>query len=302
MGNELQTLEVKVTWVKYPSESDDAEKRRNGDTKLFYILSVEAPMGNIVCKGEMLFRPKLNEHLKITGKWTEWQGTRQFEFRNCEIVIPVNPRDMLRYACEMTKGFGPSMEEAIWKAKGEEWQDVKEGDVKGLTPAKLADFRDTIAEIGVREQQSRTIAWLMGHGLTANFAQQAWLLFGKDTMSLVETNPYNLTKVPQYGFAAVDNGVRQTFGITDNDDRRIDAGIMYCMGLLTERGNTIVTWFELNNECANKLPQISDTVIADHVAAFFKTGQLVGFSTTQSISLAAHYKAEKDIYNFVKGE
>ena len=41
MGNEYQTLEVKVTWVKYPSENDDAEKRRNGDTKLFYILSVD---------------------------------------------------------------------------------------------------------------------------------------------------------------------------------------------------------------------------------------------------------------------
>jgi len=302
MGNELQTFEIKVAYVKYPSETDDRDKRNNGESKLFYILSAEGPMGNIACKGEMLFRPKIGEHLKLTGKWTEWNGTRQFDFRNCEIVIPVNPRDMLRYACELTKGFGPSLEEAIWKAKGEDWQDLAEGDVKGITPAKLQDFRATIEEIGVREQQSRTIAWLMGHGLTANFAQGAWVTFGKDCISLVEINPYNLTKVPQYGFAAVDNGVRQTFGIEDNDPRRIDAGIMYCMGILTERGNTVVTWYELANECANKLPQINDNVIAAHVADFFKTGALVGFSSTQSISLAQHYRAEKDIYNFVKGE
>ena len=108
----------------------------------------------------------------------------------------------------------------------------------------------------------------MGHGLTANFAQGAWT----------------------------------TFGIADDDPRRIDAGIMYCMGVLTERGNTVVTWYELANECANKLPQISDNVIAAHVADFFKTGALVGFSSTQSISLAQHYRAEKDIYNYVKGE
>jgi hypothetical protein len=302
MGNDLQTFEVKVTWVKYPSETDDRDKRNNGESKLFYILAAEGPMGGIAAKGDMLFRPKIGEHLKLTGEWKEWNGTRQFAFRNCEIVIPVNPRDMLRYACELTKGFGPSLEEAIWKAKGEDWQDLAEGDVKGITPAKLQDFRATIEEIGVREQQSRTIAWLMGHGLTANFAQGAWVTFGKDCISLVEINPYNLTKVPQYGFAAVDNGVRQTFGIADNDDRRIDAGIMYCMGILTERGNTVVTWYELANECANKLPQISDNVIAAHVADFFKTGALVGFSSTQSISLAQHYRAEKDIYNFVRGE
>jgi len=302
MGNDLQTFEVKVTWVKYPSETEDRDKRNGGESKLFYILAAEGPMGNIAAKGDMLFRPKIGEHLKLTGEWKEWNGTRQFAFRNCEIVIPVNPRDMLRYACELTKGFGPSLEEAIWKAKGEDWQDLAEGDVKGITPAKLQDFRATIEEIGVREQQSRTIAWLMGHGLTANFAQGAWVTFGKDCISLVEINPYNLTKVPQYGFAAVDNGVRQTFGIEDNDPRRIDAGIMYCMGLLTERGNTVVTWYELANECANKLPQISDNVIAAHVADFFKTGALVGFSSTQSISLAQHYRAEKDIYNFVRGE
>jgi exodeoxyribonuclease V alpha subunit len=302
MGNDLQTFEVKVTWVKYPSETDDRDKRNGGESKLFYILAAEGPMGNIAAKGDMLFRPKIGEHLKLTGEWKEWNGTRQFAFRNCEIVIPVNPRDMLRYACELTKGFGPSLEEAIWKAKGEDWQDLAEGDVKGITPAKLQDFRATIEEIGVREQQSRTIAWLMGHGLTANFAQGAWVTFGKDCISLVEINPYNLTKVPQYGFAAVDNGVRQTFGIEDNDPRRIDAGIMYCIGILTERGNTVVTWYELANECANKLPQISDNVIAVHVADFFKTGALVGFSSTQSISLAQHYRAEKDIYNYVKGE
>lgn len=302
MGNDLQTFEIKVTYVKYPAEEADREKRQNGESKLFYILAADAPMGSIACKGEMLFRPKIGEHLKLTGKWTEWNGTRQFDFRNCEIVIPVNPRDMLRYACELTKGFGPSLEEAIWKAKGEDWQTLELGDVKGITAAKLQDFRATIDEIGVREQQSRTIAWLMGHGLTANFAQGAWTTFGKDCISLVETNPYNLTQVPQYGFAAVDNGVRQTFGIADDDPRRIDAGIMYCMGVLTERGNTIVTWYELANECANKLPQISDETVAAHVADFFKTGALVGFSSTQSISLAQHYRAEKDIYNYVKGE
>ena len=42
--------------------------------------------------------------------------------------------------------------------------------------------------------------------------------------------------------------------------------------------NTIVTWYELANECAAKLPQISDETVAAHVAAFFKTGALVGFS------------------------
>ena len=125
MGNELQTFEVKITYVKYPTEEADREKRQNGESKLFYILSADAPMGSIACKGEMLFRPKIGEHLKLTGKWTEWNGTRQFDFRNCEIVIPVNPRDMLRYACELTKGFGPSLEEAIWKAKGEDWQTLE---------------------------------------------------------------------------------------------------------------------------------------------------------------------------------
>ena len=51
----------------------------------------------------------------------------------------------------------------------------------------------------------------------------------------------------------------------------------------------------------NQLAAIDETVAA-HVAAFFKTGALVGFSSTQSISMAQHYRAEKDIYNYVKGE
>ena len=59
MGNELQTFEVKITYIKYPTEEADREKRQNGESKLFYILSADAPMGSIAAKGEMLFRPKI---------------------------------------------------------------------------------------------------------------------------------------------------------------------------------------------------------------------------------------------------
>ena len=47
---------------------------------------------------------------------------------------------------------------------------------------------------------------------------------------------------------------------------------------------------------------LDNNQLAAHVADFFKTGALMGFSSTQSISLAQHYRAEKDIYNYTKGE
>lgn len=293
-----ETISIKVDRVRFPAEDADRLKRGGGETRLFYILECSGPAGGIPAKGELTHRPVVGERLRLTGCWTVWNGQRQFKFARAEADIPVNERDLLRYACELTPGFGPATENGIWEKHGDAWREVEAGDLKGLTNAKIVKFRETINQLALAKQESQTVAWLMGVGCSLHMAEAAWKTWKGDTMTYIMADPYRLTELPNYGFASVDGHIRRAFDIGDRDPRRLLAGVDYCMGLLTERGSTVVSWAEMYSECSRVLAGVPVEMIVESVQQKIREGSLVAFRDTQSLCRAVDFQAEMDIYRF----
>jgi hypothetical protein len=298
----MAVFDIKVASIRYPKEDVDKQKRSEGETKIWYILDCEyaTGSGSFIAKGDVLFRPAIGEYLKLHGNWAVWNGLKEFKFTSAEVNMPVDERDMLRYACELTSGFGPATEEAIWEKKGDAWRDISAGEIKGLTEQKISALRETIETLRLKETQHRSIAWLMSKGATTGMAVAAWAAWEVDLVGIVTGNCYRLAELPNYGFAMVDKEIRKNFGIADDDPRRVEAAVTYCMGILTDSGNTAVSWFELDAELAHRLPGISKSLIISIVQKMFDDQRLYGIRSRQMVVVGSHFRAESDIFNFCR--
>lgn len=296
------TLRIKVKTVRWPKVEVDQEKRNNGESRLFYVLDVTLADGTTtLAKGMMPNRPIIGEKLDLTGKFTVYQGLRQFSFDFAQPVITTNKRDLLTYAVELTTGFGDVLENDIWDTYGERWEDdIKAGDIKGLTENKVAALKETVTRLQLNAERTKVVSWLISHGLSVSMAEKTFELFGRETQITLEKDCYQLIRVDGVGFTMVDNSIRHFFHVEDTDEIRINAAILYGMQTLAERGDTLIEWETLQGEVFNMLKVISCDRIAKAVTDLFAKGALVGFSAIKKIALAKHYKAEMIIYHFIK--
>lgn len=251
-----------------------------------------------VCKGKMPWRPCDMQMLVLDGEYATYRGERQFNFKSAMIDVPADPRAKLRYVCERTKGIGPIMENAIWAQCGENWTDIQPGQIPKMTDTVLQEFRVQIEALARDEQQVKVVTWLMSKGSTQAMAASAFAKWGKDTIGIVISNPYQLAELPHYGFAHVDKEIRKHFGIEDDDTRRIKACVIYSLRSLTDDGSTVVTWEDLFRQCCGMLGG-KDDLITDCTSELFETGDLVGFKGSGCISLGGDYRNEKQIHDFV---
>lgn len=297
----MNQIEVQIKLIKYPKVELDNEKRANGETKLYYVMdALQKDNSTLPVVGFLAHRPQLGERFVLSGKFSNYQGLKQFAFDYAEPVLALNFREMLHYAAERTNGIGEVIEAAIWDKYGESWaKEIKPNEVKGLTQEKFDALLLTLTAMETAKDRTKTISWLLSHKLTINFAEKAYEEFGAETINIVSVNCYNLAQVDGYGFITIDNGIRQTFGVDDFSPLRLEAAIIYTMKQLTKRGDTLIDWENLKNEAQNTLKNASVEIISQTVSNLFTKGFLKGFPQIGKIALAAHYKAEKCIFDFI---
>ena len=279
-------LIVAVDKVLYPPPSKESD---------FKILLTD--MGK--CKGEMSWTPREGEQLKMVGEWEIYRGERQFKFKTTMPNVPEDPHAMLIYVCERVKGVGPKMAEAIWEKFGEEWDDATESSVPRLTGAKYDAFDEARNAVTREKEKSQAIAYILSKGGTVVMANTAWDEWMKDTIPVVESDCYSLTKLPRYGFQNVDLAIRHHFGIEDLDPRRVRAAIEYAMRQALRDGSTITTWDILRDETA-RLIGAHYQIIADQTKVMLDTGILAGFPQVQMLCLSEDYKNESTIWRWAK--
>ncbi len=201
-----------------------------------------------ICKGSVPWQLDKGDMLILSGEWKpdaqRPERPHAFCFTDVRPDIPTNPRALLAYACDLTKGIGPAKEEAIWNAYGAEWPSTSQGlaKVSGLRKAARDEWTITLERLVTERHKADAIAWLMGHGCTHTMAAAAWVRWGREIQGRVAKNPYALTELPGWGFAAVDGDIRKSLGIADDDPRRADAALVYVVGIETKNtGSTIVS-------------------------------------------------------------
>ena len=294
-------LPVTVTRILYPPATDAA----TATGAMFYILATSAG----ICKGKMSWRPRDNEALILEGeqglcKTGSHAGEPEFAFSGAMLDIPTNPRDALHYCIERTPGAGAALESAIWQHSGANWQNIKPGDVPRLGGALYEKLRRSIESLNQNAAQASVVAALMGHGATQNMAQAAYDRWKDETLGVVQDDPFRLAELEHYGFAHIDRGIRQSYGITDEDPRRVKSAVIASLRKLTDDGSTVVGWPELFSSACALLGGLNDLVF-EATRELLEAGTLKGFkhddATEGVIALRRDYENEKAILDFFDG-
>lgn len=286
-----EKLKVSVSRVLYPPETAE------GAT--WFILSAQSEAGQVIAKGEMGWRPRQGEKLELTGKWSTYQGKREFKFSQAALDIPTDPRGMLHYVCEIASGVGASMEQLIWDLKGETWAAIGEGEIPRLSGKIYTGFMQALETAESDQAKGSAIAELLRAGCTMNMATAAYDKWEADTLGVVASDPYRLAELPNYGFSHVDGQIRMFYGIEDGDPRRIRAAIVYVLRQITESGSTLVPWDKLNSSCLHKLGGYQH-LITRSVKEMFGDGTLRGFRDSRAVALAKDFRNESIIWQRIK--
>lgn len=282
-------LECKVQRVLYPAATEV------GAT--WFVLSTDKGKAS----GSMSWRPEEGEHLSLDGQWGSYNGEKNYKFKSAMPNVPVDPADLLAYACERTKGIGDALRRAIWAECGPEWEaNIGMTEIKGFSQAKRLAFEETMNTIAIEAEKSQAIAWLMSKGATVNMATLAFDEWLKDTIGVINNNCYRLADLANYGFNDVDKVIRRNFGIGDDDPRRIRAAIIYKLVQSTSSGSTVVDWTDLREAACALVGNHNASLVCSLVTEMFKDGALKGFPGSESIALGQDYRNELLIWDWMK--
>jgi exodeoxyribonuclease V alpha subunit len=225
-------MDAKITSIRYKSEPQKGA--------VFYI--AETDKG--IIKGKSHLELEINQNFQIEGEWqiSKYNGQREFLFRSIIPSLPVTPRARFEYACSITKGIGDCLQEKIWEAVGESWDDSDLSGIPGIGRETKAAWQTTLIQIKNQKEQADIFAWMMQVGLTPNMAAAAWNEWNKDCGGIIQQNPYRLTELPNYGFKAIDGMVinSKEWDIGMLDPRRVKAAILYLLDENAGAGHTAV--------------------------------------------------------------
>jgi hypothetical protein len=267
-------------------------ERPNPGGQYWYFLKTNAG----IAKGIAGWKLQERERVVLRGVWTVSRGERMFSFSAATVDIPKDEKQLLLLACRMTPGFGDATAKIIWDKLGSQWREIGVGDVPRVNEEKVGALRGTIETLETHRQQYEIICWLMAQDATEKIARKAWEEWEQATRSTVEDNCFCLTGLPYVGFSDIDTTVRIAMGIGDDDDRRIEAGIIYAMKQLSN-GDTAIDW-KAAAESARKLLGVEQGRIVTSMKTMMASGKLAAFPKTGRLCLPHDYENELAIWEF----
>lgn len=234
------TFEVKIKRIKYP-------QKENG----WGVFMTDH--GKVV--GIIDWKVREGDEVTLIGRRerSKFDGRMEIIIEHAKPKIDLNPRALLDYCCSITKGFGESKADEIWQTYGTSWRDDPDLTfIGGLSSKARSEWTQTLEQLDERIHEAQAAAWLMERGLTIKFAMSAYAMWGKDTIAKVQADPYILANLPGRGFVEVD-ALRGRFGIGDDDPRRLEAALLYCLGKATQ-GDTAAETRELIGQACLVVP------------------------------------------------
>ena len=190
------------------------------------------------------FMPALQpgETVRCSGQWkTHLVHGRQFEVKEYRTEAPADIIGIKKYlGSGLIKGIGPAYASRIVEKFGTETLQMIDKD-----PDKLYDIPgigrkrvEKIKECWTEQKSIREVMiFLQSHGVSPAYAQKVYKNYGNDSIAKVKDNPFHLARdVYGIGFKMADT-IAKTLGITQDSEKRIDAGIEYVLSKLSEDGH-----------------------------------------------------------------
>jgi exodeoxyribonuclease V alpha subunit len=211
----------------------------------------------------------------LDGEWESGKYGCQLKAEHWEELIPRTKEGVAAYlACGLIKGIGEKTAAEIVERFGINALDVIERqperllEVRGISETRLADIKESYA-------QSRAIRNLMTFlapfHVTPNTAMRIQEFFGPSAPGIIRERPFELCRVPGFGFVRVDEIARKT-GCKPDDPMRIRGALFYLLGESRGGdGHLFLTKEKLCKGALNllndKLPQpvVSERAVADEL-------------------------------------
>jgi exodeoxyribonuclease V alpha subunit len=206
--------------------------------------------------------------LSLLGQWRQdSRHGRQFVVSSYRVVQPDTLLGIEKYlGSGMIKGIGPSYAARIVAHFGLETLAVLERE-----PERLRE----VAGLGTKRVEAIGQAWrehrdlhevmvfLQGHDVSAALAVKIYRVYGRDTLAVVRTNPYQLAEeIWGIGFRSADR-IAISLGMSPLDHRRARAGLLFVLNEAAGEGHCYLGQADLINQCTALLGTPLDQVEAE---------------------------------------
>jgi exodeoxyribonuclease V alpha subunit len=189
---------------------------------------------------------QIGESLVLSGIWTNHhQYGRQFEARSYTVRYPATLEGIRKYlGSGLIKGIGPVTARKIVDFFGLKTLDMLDKspekilEVPGIGPSKA----DLIGRAWIEQQQIKEVMlFLQSNGVSASLAIKIYKQYGDKSIQIVRETPYRLARdIFGVGFKTADQIARK-MGLAMDSPERIQTGLLYALGNLSNEGHCFAT-------------------------------------------------------------
>ena len=240
----------------------------------------------------------IGEDLRIIGTWTTHPTFgKQFKVQAFERFKPTTAEAILKYLSSgAIKGIGASTARRIVETFGENTLEILEKEperlcsIKGIGRKKAEEIAEELRQTyGIRE----VILYLSRFGITPEEALRVWKVYGSRASEQIERDPYCLcAEEISIDFARADQ-IAQSLERPFDDERRIQAGILYVLRHNLNNGHTCIPADKLT-AASCKLLEIPCELAQDGLLTLKSREDVISqeFSGREFIFLPGLYQAE----------
>lgn len=284
-----QTLEGVLERITYQNDE-------NG-----YTIAKILPKGKIqpVTVVGALAGVQVGESLILNGTWiNHHQYGRQFEVKSYQVRYPATLEGIRKYlGSGLIKGVGPVTARKIVDHFGLKTLDVLDNtpdkilEVPGIGPSKA----DLIGNAWVEQQQIKEVMlFLQSHGVSASLAVKIYKQYAEKSIQVVRETPYQLARdIFGIGFKTADQIARK-MGLAMDSPDRIQTGLLYALGNLSNEGHCFATQNQLLAEVVPLL-ELSRDVCLQQIENLIKQEDII--QDNEALYLPPFYHAEKGVAN-----
>ncbi|MCL6581750.1 MAG: ATP-dependent RecD-like DNA helicase, partial [Firmicutes bacterium] len=241
------------------------------------------------------------ERLRLEGAWVDHpEYGRQFKVSSYQVVLPQTPEAVERYlASGMVRGIGPATAKRLVAHFGADVLRVLEEDpgrlteVEGVGPTRARLIAESFAsQKGVRD----VMLFLQSVGMSPSLAARVFHHYGEGVVAALRENPYRLAdEVFGVGFKTADQ-IALNMGVSPASPQRLQAGIRYLLGQLTQDGHVFGPREWVESRVAEGLGVDRD-LVARETDSLVTEGslRLENLDEGQAVYLAPLYHAERAV-------
>lgn len=299
----MKKISGTIESVIYTNEINDFKvaKIYSNEDKKFITISGYLPVITIGSNVNLIGEWKLNKEFGM-----------EFSVTNCEIGLPSTKHEIELYLKSGTlKGVGPTLAKSMVEFFGEKIFYVIENEPKKLLsvpkigPKKLELILKSWNE---QKETKDLLLFLQKAGLGKNIAQKIFKVYGKESVSKIKSNPYDLIyDTKEVNFKMADN-IAKILNFNTDFYKRCEAGIMYTLeSLSATEGHCYIPSEELTEKCskilevdAKKIKDVLENLIKERAVICEENKIYLHIFYNFEIFLAKKIKSIMDFPVFVK--